>query len=239
MATYYALGAARRIYWATDVNPEYLDNLERLRVNRPYLHVCIPDATNAESFPAGPSFDTVIFLNVLEHLADDRGALRNVYNVLEDGGTAVVLVPGGPGLFGTLDEVLGHCRRYTAQQLAEVGRAAGFKVERLIEFNRPGVIAWWLNGRILRRKTFGLAQIRLLNLLTPVFRLIDSWLPLPPLSLIAIFRKENGSAATVESGSERATSGRAHRRKRRIRVGREIRILSSESRKSTSFVQGS
>lgn len=198
----------RDAYWATDVNSEYLDTLERLRVNRPYLHAEYLDATNSESFPAGPSFDTVIFLNVLEHLDDDRGALRNVYNVLEAGGTAVVLVPGGPGLFGTLDEVLGHCRRYTPQQLTEVGRAAGFKLERLIEFNRAGVIAWWLNGRILRRKTFGLAQIRLLNLLTPVFRLLDSFLPLPPLSLIGIFRKENSSAATVESGSERATSGR-------------------------------
>jgi glycosyltransferase involved in cell wall biosynthesis len=185
----------RAAYWATDINPEYLNNLERLRANRPYLRVAQVDATNAATFPIEQSFDTVIFLNVLEHLEDDASALRNVHRALENGGNAVVLVPSGPALFGTLDEVLGHCRRYTEKQLIEVGQAAGFTVERILKFNRTGVIAWWLNGKILRRRTFGLAQIRLLNLLTPLFRVLDPWLPLPPLSLIAIFRKEDGSAA--------------------------------------------
>jgi SAM-dependent methyltransferase len=185
----------RNVYWATDLNPEYLGTLERLRTNRPYLRIAHVDATDGSSFPAEQSFDTVIFLNVLEHLADDAGALRNVYAALENGGTAVVLVPSGPELFGTLDEVLGHCRRYTEKQLIEVGQAVGFTVERILKFNRTGVIAWWLNGKILRRRTFGLVQIRLLNSLTPLFRVLDPWLPLPPLSLIAIFRKEDGSAA--------------------------------------------
>ncbi|MFZ3216196.1 MAG: glycosyltransferase [Candidatus Acidiferrales bacterium] len=184
----------RAVYWATDVNSDYLEALEKLRANRPYLHVAHVNAMDENSFPPGESFDTVIFLNVLEHLEDDRGALRNVYNVLQNGGVAVVLVPNGPKLYGTLDEVLGHCRRYTEKHLSEVGQSAGFTVERVIKFNRTGVVAWWLNGRILRRKTFGLAQVRLLNLLTPVFRVVDPWLPLPPLSLIAIFRKQNGSA---------------------------------------------
>src|SRR5580704_4036548 len=156
----------RTVYWATDINPEYLGTLERLRASRPYLSVESLDATDASSFPTEPSFDTVIFLNVLEHLADDRDALRNVHNFLEEGGVAVVLVPNGPGLFGTLDEVLGHYRRYTEKQLVAVGLAAGLKVERLLKFNRPGVLGWWLNGKILRRTSFGLAQIRLLNWLT-------------------------------------------------------------------------
>src|SRR5271167_1482031 len=145
----------RAAYWATDINPEYLDNLERLRANRPYLRVAHVDATDAATFPTEQSFDTVIFLNVLEHLADDGGALRNVHAALENGGTAVVLVPCGPKLFGTLDVVLGHCRRYTERQLVAVGQSAGFEVEHVLKFNRTGVIAWWLNGKILRRRTFG------------------------------------------------------------------------------------
>ena len=59
----------------------------------------------------------------------------------------------------------------------------------MLEFNRVGVIAWWLNGRVLRRRIFGLWQIKILNMLTPIFRLIDKVLPLPPLSLIAVVRK--------------------------------------------------
>src|SRR5580658_7168739 len=182
----------RKVYWATDLNPEYLGTLERLRPNRPYLRIARVDATDANSFPTEQLFDTVIFLNVLEHLTDDAGALRNVYAALENGGTAVVLVPSGPELYGTLDEVLGHCRRYTEEQLIKLGEAEGFKIDHLLKFNRFGIFAWWLNGKILRRRTFGLGQIRMLNFLTPLFRAVDSWLPCPPLSLIAIFRKETG-----------------------------------------------
>jgi glycosyltransferase involved in cell wall biosynthesis len=187
----------RTIYWATDINPSYLDSLERLKVNRPYLRVASLDATDASSFPPSESFDTVICLNVVEHLSDDHEALRNIWNVLEGGGRAIVLVPNGPKLFGTLDEVLGHCRRYTEDQLIDAGQAAGFEAEQLLKFNRPGVFAWWLNGQVLRRKTFGLGQIRLLNFLTPLFRVIDPWLPLPPLSIIAILRKQEDQAAVT------------------------------------------
>lgn len=199
----------RSVYWATDINPAYLDSLQRLKINRPYLRVAGLDATDARSFPAGQSFDTVICLNVVEHLADDLQALRNVWNALEEGGRAIVLVPNGPKLFGTLDEVLGHCRRYTEDQLLQVGQAAGFQGEQLLKFNRTGVVAWWLNGQVLRRTTFGLGQIRVLNFLTPLFRIVDSWLPLPPLSLIAIFRKQTvPSPANPPAGQPISQSNR-------------------------------
>jgi len=180
----------RPVYWATDVNSHYLDYLVTLRATRPYMRVAYTNAMDGETFPKEQSFDTVVCLNVVEHVQDDLGAMRNVWNALSDGGRAIILVPSGPGLYGTLDEVLGHFRRYTREQLVSVAEQAGFRVEQVLKFNRPGVVAWWLNGRVLHRKTFGLGQIRMLNILTPIFRLLDSWLPLPPLSIIAILRKE-------------------------------------------------
>jgi 2-polyprenyl-3-methyl-5-hydroxy-6-metoxy-1,4-benzoquinol methylase len=187
----------RRRYWATDINPHYLKYLEKLRSTRPYMRVAYTDGMKAESFPAGHDLDTVVCLNVIEHVEDDVLALRNILNTLDNHGRAIILVPQGPGLYGSLDEVLGHCRRYTEQHLSHVAQQAGFQVEKILKFNRAGVLAWWLNGRVLRRTTFGLAQIRVLNLLTPVFRALDSWLPLPPLSLIAILRKEARKARPV------------------------------------------
>ncbi|MGB2888206.1 MAG: bifunctional glycosyltransferase/class I SAM-dependent methyltransferase, partial [Candidatus Acidiferrales bacterium] len=181
----------RSVYCTTDINPHYLNYLVALKPTRPYMHVAYTNVMDAATFPIGQSFDTVVCLNVVEHVQDDVGALRNIWNVLDDGGRAVILVPCGQWLYGSLDEVLGHCRRYTQEQLARVSQQAGFRVEQILRFNRPGVVAWWLNGRILRRKTFGLGQIRMLNVLTPIFRLLDPWIPLPPLSLIAILRKEN------------------------------------------------
>jgi glycosyltransferase involved in cell wall biosynthesis/phospholipid N-methyltransferase len=201
----------RTIYWATDVNAHYLDYLVTLGATRPYMRVAYTDAMDGGTFPSGQSFDTVVCLNVVEHVEDDAGALRNVRNALADGGRAIILVPCGQWLFGTLDEVLGHCRRYSEDQLSSVADRAGFRVEKILKFNRPGVLAWWLNGRVLRRKTFGLGQIRMLNMLTPIFRLIDPWLPLPPLSIIAVLRKDNGRAASpiaATAGGE-AASGRS------------------------------
>ncbi len=180
----------RAIYWATDINPNYLNYLVTLRAARPYMRVAYTDATDPQSFPASQSFDTIVCLNVIEHIDEDVIALRNIWESLEVGGRAIILVPCGPSLYGTLDEVLGHVRRYTEEGLADVARKAGFQVERLLKFNRAGVLGWWLNGRVLRKKTFDLGQIRMLNFLTPLFRLLEPLLPLAPLSLIAILRKE-------------------------------------------------
>jgi glycosyltransferase involved in cell wall biosynthesis len=191
----------RSLYWATDVNPHYLDYLVTLQTTRPYMHVAYTDAMEGGSFPTGQSFDTVVSLNVVEHVQDDLGALRNVWNALSDGGRAIILVPCGPKLYGTLDEVLGHFRRYTPEQLVSLAERAGFRVEQVLKFNRPGVPAWWLNGQILHRRTFGLGQIRMLNLLTPIFRVLDSWLPWPPLSIIAILRKEAGDGTADAASS--------------------------------------
>jgi glycosyltransferase involved in cell wall biosynthesis len=197
----------RRLYWASDINPLYLTYLENVGLNRPYMRVGYTDGEKGESFPTEQKFDTVICLNVVEHLADDLAALNNIRTVLEDGGRAIVLVPCGPWLFGTLDEVLGHHRRYTRKQLTEVAEKAGFHLENMLEFNRVGVIAWWLNGRLLRKRTFGLWQIKLLNLLTPLFRVLDNFLPLPPLSLIAVLSKPAIEMAEVPPSSSLARVG--------------------------------
>src|SRR5277367_1261662 len=189
----------RSLYWATDVNPYYLNYLETLRSTRPYMRVGYTDGMKAETYPTDQNFDTVVCLNVIEHVQDDVGALRNIHDALSEDGRAVVLVPFGPQLYGSLDEVLGHCRRYTEEQLTEVAQRAGFQIERILKFNRPGVPAWWFNGKVLRRQTFGRGQIRLLNLLTPIFRRIDRWLPLPPLSIIAVLRKQERRDVALQS----------------------------------------
>lgn len=177
----------RTVYWASDINPHYLDRLQRLKPSRPYLQVHYTDASAGDTYPA-EQFDTVICLNVVEHLEDDLGALRNIRASLEKDGRAIILVPNGPGLFGTLDSALGHYRRYTRPQLQEVCERAGFRVEKVLKFNRIGAPGWWWNGRVLRRKTFGFWQVKLLNSLLLFFRPIDRFLPFPHLSWIMILR---------------------------------------------------
>ena len=178
----------RTAYWATDINPLYLSDQRNLSSTRPYLHVAFTDVSRMETFPK-ERFDTVICLNVIEHVEEDVAALRNIKSVLDEGGRAIILVPQGPALFGSLDTVLGHFRRYTRQQLIAAGEKAGFQVVTVLGFNRAGMPAWWVNGKILKRKNFGLWQIKLLNCCVPLFRVLENWTLAPHLSLIAILQK--------------------------------------------------
>jgi glycosyltransferase involved in cell wall biosynthesis len=180
----------RTRYTASDINPLYLQTLGNLSIERPYMKVSYCDVTDLKSFPENEEYDTVISLNVIEHIEDDRAALNNIRAKLAPSGRAIVLVPQGPGNFGTLDEVLGHKRRYTRETLTSLATDCGFTVREILEFNRTGSAAWYLNGKLLRRRSFGLGQVWSLNLLTPLIRRIDTILPLPPLSLIGILERK-------------------------------------------------
>jgi hypothetical protein len=76
-----------------------------------------------------------------------------------------------------------------------MGRAAGLKVLEVRELDRMGSLGWWVNGRLLRRRTLGLAQLKLFDAAVPLLRRVDHWLPFPALSLVAVFEK----AAAVAS----------------------------------------
>jgi len=180
----------RTQYVASDVNPLYLQTLHALSTERPYMKTSYCDVMDIASFPRlKEGYDTVICLNVIEHMENDRIALANIENVLAVGGRAIVLVPQGQWNFGTLDEVLGHQRRYSKQSLRQLAHDCGFVVKEIIEFNRFGTPAWFVNGKIFRRRFFGLFQIWMLDLLTPVFRVIDRFLIFPGLSLIAVLER--------------------------------------------------
>ena len=199
-------------YVASDVNPLYLRILENLAVDRPYLKSSYCNVNELDSFPrSADGYDTVVCLNVIEHVDDDRNSLMNIKAVLSETGRAIILVPQGPWNFGTLDEVLGHQRRYTRRTLTDLAEVCGLEIKSLIEFNRTGTIAWFLNGRILKRRSFGIFQIWALNLTTPLLRHLDSLLPIPPLSLIAVMGRPaiSHQAAVAPGDTKEDTRARA------------------------------
>jgi glycosyltransferase involved in cell wall biosynthesis len=177
-------------YTATDINPHYLDYLQRGFEGRPYLDVRKLDLTQAADFaPLAGACDTVVCLNVLEHLADEDAALANIRSALQPGGRAVILVPQGPALHGTLDEALGHVRRYTRATLRAALERNGFDVAELFDFNRVTTPGWWWNGKVLRRRHFSRVQLKLLNLNVWWIRRLDRFLPWSGTSLIAVARR--------------------------------------------------
>ena len=132
------------------------------------------------------SMDTVVCLNVLEHIEDDMQGLRNIHSALRRDGRAIVLVPHGQEIFGTLDVALGHYRRYSHEELKDKMERAGFRVEKILNFNRISRPGWYVSGRILKSTTLSALPMQMFDQLVWLWRRIDQHLPWPPTSLIAI-----------------------------------------------------
>lgn len=120
--------------------------------------------------------DTVICLNVLEHVEEDRAALLNMWRLLQPGGRLLLLVPAHPSLYNTLDVGLGHFRRYRAPELQALLEQVGFRIERRFYLNLFGTLGWWLNGNVLRRTLLPEGQLGLYERLAPLFRGIEALL---------------------------------------------------------------
>jgi hypothetical protein len=102
-------------------------------------------------------------------------------------------VPHGQEVFGTLDVALGHYRRYKHSELQERMESTGFRVERILEFNRISRPGWYVTGRILKRTTLSPFQLKSFDRLVWLWRRIDAHLPWPPTSIIAIGVKNSQS----------------------------------------------
>lgn len=103
----------------------------------------------AERAGDGAEFDTVVYVNVLEHIEDDRDELRLMHRALRPGGRICVFVPALRSLMSSHDRAIGHVRRYERDELRDKVRDAGFAIERLHFFDSLGTLAWWLGMRVL------------------------------------------------------------------------------------------
>ena len=180
----------RDVYVASDINPHYLSYLRNFALGKPYLEIRRADLDAPADFEAlAGRFDTVVCLNVLEHVRDPLSGLRNIQRALEPGGRLVLYVPQGPRLYSSLDEVLGHRCRYTRQALAAELAGAGFEVESMRDFNRFGVPGWWWNGKVLKRRHFSRVQLKTFDWLTPLLRRLDGAVPWQGLGLMVVARR--------------------------------------------------
>jgi len=137
-------------------------------------------------------FDTIVCLNVLEHIEDDLRALSQMHTLLMPGGRLVLLVPAFQFLYGSVDRSLGHYRRYTRKDLLPRMRQAGFFIERSFYMNVVGMAGWFWNNRITGRSEESGKQIGVFDrYVAPLAEFTERLIPPPAgLSLIAVGRKE-------------------------------------------------
>ena len=112
-------------------------------------------------FPSDNSFDTVIYVNVLEHIRDDIGELRTALGAMRENARLIVFVPASPRLYGTMDWISGHFRRYRMNELKTVAQIAGLQLIECRAFDPIGVIPYWIMYRLLRRNTLSASSVSL------------------------------------------------------------------------------
>ena len=173
-----------------DNDPLYVEMMKWRLGHLENLRALQFDLSNQSAYAAikPERIDTIVCLNVLEHIAPDEAVLRAYYDLLEPGGHAIILVPAHPSLYGPCDAAIGHERRYTQVELHTKMQAAGFEVVSMHEFNRLGVPGWWLNKK-LGRRDLNPRQMRAFEALLPIAKLLEATKLGRGLSLIGVGRK--------------------------------------------------
>jgi hypothetical protein len=130
-------------------------------------------------------------VNLLETVDDPSAVLTQLAGILKPGGVAVVLVPQGPGLYGSLDRAMGHKRRFSEQQLREIIEKTGLRVDRVYQLNKIGAVSWWIFGKLLGRTRINKFSLKVFDKTVWIWRRVDGLLPWKGLSVIAVATKQS------------------------------------------------
>ncbi|HEX8179321.1 MAG TPA: methyltransferase domain-containing protein [Pyrinomonadaceae bacterium] len=124
--------------------------------------------------------DSIIYVNVLEHIADDERELRIVCDTLCPRGRVFIFVPALRWLYGSFDRLVGHERRYAWGELRAKCERAGFRVLKASYFDSAGVLPWWAKYRVLRSQQMGAGAVRFYDrFVVPPLRRLETLIPPP------------------------------------------------------------
>ncbi|MBI4184340.1 MAG: class I SAM-dependent methyltransferase [Proteobacteria bacterium] len=161
------------------------------------------------------SYDSVLLINVLEHIADDSEVLRRLSRVLKPGGHLLLFVPALPWLYGPVDRLVGHHRRYTIKDLKAKTAAAGYRVVMARYFDLLGIAPWWIVHTLLGVTRFHDGLLGVYDRIgVPATRTIEKLIP-PPFGKNIILaarrppesrdpRRGNGAGETATADDPRS-----------------------------------
>jgi SAM-dependent methyltransferase len=167
----------------SDHHPAYLAFLRRRFGDRANVALQILDLEHPP-YSVDRRIDTIVCLNVLEHLADDAAVLAGLADLLPPRGRLILQVPNYPALFGSLDESYGHFRRYTRRSITAGLEDAGFRIVMLRNFNPLAIPGWIVSAKLMRSRRVSIRAARLFNTIVPLARRVDFLSHLAGLALI-------------------------------------------------------
>jgi len=180
----------RDLVVATDSEPSSVELVRQKFARYTHVHALVHDVCDPVGELRAFRLDTVVSLNVLEHINDDVTALSHMANMLWAGGRVILIVPAHEWLYGTMDSSIGHFRRYTQRTMAHKLALAGFTVEKQFYLNVLGVLGWFVNGRLLRQTVPPSGQLAWFNKIVPLLSGVERRVR-PPigLSLVSVARR--------------------------------------------------
>jgi len=188
-----------------NVSARYLDRVESALLVEPALNL---HARLAARFAADrrvttacavlgdladqPPFDAALMVNVLEHIDDDVAVLAGLRARIRPGGAVLIFVPALPALYGSLDRLVHHVRRYTRAELADKFGLAGLRPVEVRYLDVLGMVPWFVAGRVLRQRRFDARGAAWFDCLAvPIGRAIEGRLRVPVgKSLVGIALRE-------------------------------------------------
>lgn len=168
----------------------------------PHLRAALPTesifAGTAHEIPVGRDWDSIVSINVLEHIQHDQAELTLYRKLLaRNRGELCLFVPARQEIYAPIDRDFGHFRRYSARELRVQLESAGFDVVTLRYYNLPGYFAWWLSFCLLKKRGFDPAAVRFYDrVVFPVVFFLERKLCRPPFgqSLLVVARARAISA---------------------------------------------
>lgn len=155
----------REAVFALDIDPQCIERISQRFRDRGNIRAAVCNASELlgeqrvldEVRQFQP--DSLVCLNVLEHIEDDRGTLRGMAAILPTGGVIVLIVPAFESLYGTIDRNLGHHRRYSRASMMKLAQDCGLTIKKLRYMNSAGFFGWWWNARVFNREAQSERQI--------------------------------------------------------------------------------
>lgn len=174
--------------FAIDIEESYLQQISKTLKNKGKIG--FGDIEKGKYFFDGQKFDSIVCLNVLEHIGNDVMAVKNLYQLIKNHGYLILLVPIHPFLYGRIDQAIGHFRRYTKEEIINKLKMSGFNIIKSRKLNFFGAIGWLVAGKILKEEKVEDEKIKIFNFFSPFILPLENLIE-PPLgtSILIIAQK--------------------------------------------------
>jgi len=183
----------RDLYLGIDSDPEIIDFMKSQYPSTRYPNIEIFQSNilsrDCSNLIKDKKIDTILSINVLEHIEDDNAALQVMLESLPKGGSLCLLIPAFNQLYGTLDELDNHYRRYNKALL--LSKLAKFELEiiKLRYFNLIGAIGWFIKCKVFNQKKHTNDNFYIMHYLSSIMKNIEASIDIPfGLSLVVVAR---------------------------------------------------